>query len=380
MAQVMYFPQFSQMNDQFQALFNAAAEAILIADSTGDIVLINDRVVQLFGYEREELVGQPIHSLLPPRFQEKHHKLFESYLQAPRSRSMGEGQDLFALRKDFSEFPIEVSLSPLYLNDDLFVMSIIIDITRRKRMETEMLMMEMLQVELEKERELLDLKERFVSMVTHELRTPISTIASAATMLERYQGRLSMEKQAEYINRILNYAHHMAHLLDDVLTLSRARANNELFNPQPQNIGVYCQNVYDEFVQINAGKHDFRLVCEVEGTAMLDTRLLDHILSNLLTNAFKYTPAGNNIWLEVTRRDHDLIFRVCDEGIGIPPEDLGRLFEAFHRAHNVDDFQGTGLGLAIVQQNVEIHGGTINCVSKLGEGSTFTVILPMVLQ
>ncbi len=236
---------------------------------------------------------------------------------------------------------------------------------------------------LAQERELNELKTRFISLVSHEFRTPLTTILSSAELLEHYGARWPDERKLTHLQRIEEAVRRMTALVDDVLTLGRTEAGRLTYEPRPLDLVGFCRELVDEF-QLGMGAQH-RLVLELvsseseqEGTmpVVMDPQLVRHILANLLSNAIKYSPIGSQVRLTVRMAGEQAIFQVTDEGIGIPAADLPRLFEPFHRAGNVGATSGTGLGLSIVKRMVELCGGTIGVASEEGHGSTFTVALP----
>jgi PAS domain S-box-containing protein len=252
------------------------------------------------------------------------------------------------------------------------------DITERIRLEQEQLEGERMRVEFEKERELIDLKERFISVVSHDLRTPLAVIMSSAEIIERYHDRLTVERQMEHLRKIQRQANGMAGMMQEILTLSKARAGKMDFNPATMDVENFCRQLFDQIVLTSKSAHDFVFkVISPVGDAMLDEKLLQHILLNLLTNAVKYSPQEGEVRFELWEQGESLYFRISDQGIGIPQDELERLFEPFHRAKNVGDISGTGLGMAIAKESVDRHGGTIECQSEIGVGTTVTVTLPL---
>ena len=232
------------------------------------------------------------------------------------------------------------------------------------------------------ERELNELKTRFISIVSHEFRTPLTTILSSAELLEYYGARWPEDKKLLHLRRIAETVQRMTALLDDVLIISRTEAGRLAYQPQPLDLVPWCRNLVEEF-QLGMGA-GHRLVLEWAGPgepervpAVMDGQLLHHILSNLLSNAIKYSPAGSEVRLAVEPAGEQVVFRVEDHGIGIPAADLPHLFEPFHRASNVSHISGTGLGLNIVKRMVDLCGGRISVASEEGRGSTFTVELPL---
>jgi PAS domain S-box-containing protein len=248
----------------------------------------------------------------------------------------------------------------------------VIDITERKRAEEE------LRKALEKERELSDLKTRFVSMASHEFRTPLTTIVSSTEILERYFDRLGPDQKAKHFQRVRSASQHMTQLLDEVLLLGRAEADQLQFHPEQVDIVALAQEML-EAIQLSAPpniRFETTITC-AQPALWLDEKLMRHILNNLLSNAVKYSPEGGTVRFTLVGDDQGLLLRVQDEGIGIPPKDLEHLFEPFHRGENVGTIQGTGLGLAITRHAVDLHHGTIVCESTVGAGTTFTIRIPL---
>ena len=248
----------------------------------------------------------------------------------------------------------------------------------KRRAEAELIKSELRRLELEKEKEFVELRERFISLVSHEFRSPLAVMYSSTQLLQRYADRIAPEKHVKYIKDIENQIRYMNGLLDNVLILGKAKAGKIEFDPTPHDLEAFCHDILEQIQVTDQVGH--RFLYNVQGElheVLFDERLLRHILVNLLSNAVKYSPAGTTVRLEITRQGHEGIFRVSDTGIGIPEEDQKRLFEPFHRAGNARDIDGTGLGLTIVKHAVEVHNGTIMCESATGVGTTFIVNLPI---
>ncbi len=236
----------------------------------------------------------------------------------------------------------------------------------------------MLRVALSKEREILDLKQRFISMISHDMRGPLTVINMMRGLLADHFDRLSPEQRLRYLRTIHTQVKHMDELLDDVLTFDAAQAGKLEFHPSPINLEAFCRDVFEQMQFTDTVGHEFVFTAEGDFTNVsLDEKILRHILINLLSNAIKYSPGGGEIRLQLSRSERDVTLRISDQGIGIPVEDQARIFEVFHRASNAESFAGTGLGLAIVKSNVEAHGGTIMFDSSQGQGTVFTVRLPL---
>jgi signal transduction histidine kinase len=231
---------------------------------------------------------------------------------------------------------------------------------------------------LEKEKELTELKSRFISMASHEFRTPLTAILSTAELLRYYGQNWSEEKKQSYYDRISKAVQQMNQLLEDVLFLGKAEAGKLAFQPSPMDLNQFCRNLVEECQLLNKTEQTIVFSSQGEGSGVaVDEKLLRHILGNLLSNAIKYSPADSNIEFRLNCQEKEAIFQVRDRGIGIPKEDLPRLFESFHRAKNVGKISGTGLGLAIVKRSVDLHGGKILVNSAVGVGTTFTVTIPL---
>ena len=256
------------------------------------------------------------------------------------------------------------------------VMAIVREITQRKQAEEELLKA------LEKEKELNELKSRFVVMTSHEFRTPLSAILGSSELLKHYGHTWDEEKKVLYLDRIHDSVQHMTRMLDDILTLGKAEAGKLEVNPAPIDLMQFCHSLVEE-LQTGIGKqhqlaftHSEQPIYE-EMRPFLDEKLLRHIFGNLLSNAIKYSPPDSTVELVLSWEASELWFEVRDQGIGIPPEDQQHLFESFHRCKNVGNIPGNGLGLAIVKRSVELCGGTIAVESEIGSGTKFTIAIPI---
>jgi len=233
------------------------------------------------------------------------------------------------------------------------------------------------QVALEKEKELSELKSQFVTTVSHEFRTPLGVIMSSAENLRDYHERFTPEKRSEHLRDIFDASRTMSGLMEEVLLLGRVDAGKVPFRPLLQDLAALCERLIDEVRSATDDRCAIKFLSTVDRPVWGDEGLLRHIIVNLVTNAVKYSPRSSAVELSVSTEETNILFRVRDHGIGIPPEDLPHLFEAFHRGRNVGDVSGTGLGMVIVKRCVELHGGTIKCESVVGEGTTFYVRLPL---
>jgi PAS domain S-box-containing protein len=334
---------------------------------------VNRKLEELLGYDPGELVGQSSRLEFED---EAAWRAFgeEAYPQLAAGRPYR--GDLRMRRKDGSFIWLEVcgiALDPRDLSQG--TIWTYLDVSERRKAEEET------RTALEKQRQLNELKSRFVSMTSHEFRTPLAAILSSAELLKRYPDRLPAAEKAELHASIEAGVKRMTALLDNVLTFGRAESGRLEYEPRTLDLRGLCEEIIDELRRARLAEGDGRHAIELEWhlpgrNACVDEKLLRQILGNLLSNAVKYSPAGGRVALEVRRQDSGLSLVVTDEGIGIPPEDLPDLFGVFHRAGNVGAIAGTGLGLAIVKRAVERHGGTVEASSTLGHGSRFAVQLP----
>jgi PAS domain S-box-containing protein len=402
----------SSSKDRFSALFEHATEGILVVDSLGIITLTNPACERLFGYLSGELTGKPIEMLIPRRF--THHQTYrEQYNYNPRPRSMGIGLDLFGIRKDSSEFPVEISLSPFENEEGNFVIAFIIDITLRKRVEEiqkkqkedlERLANELekrvkdrtmileealhelensreeLSVALEKEKELNEFKSRFVSMASHEFRTPLATILSSVSLVTKYGENGDKENQMRHINRIKNSITHLTDILNDILSISKLEEGKIIISSELFDIAEFTTLVIQELQAVVKTGQQIDYHHSGNKKVRLDNKLLKNILFNLLSNASKFSPESALIEVFTNVNDSIIELKVKDYGIGIPDEDQEHLFERFFRGNNVTNIQGTGLGLNIVAKYVELMNGNITFESKAGQGTTFIINLPNYIE
>lgn len=361
-----------ESEEKFRMLVEAAPLAVVITNQKGEIVLVNAQAEDVFGYQRNTMLGQPIELLVPEHMHDQHVRFRNEYMAAPSLRSMGGGLELQARRQNNSLFPAEVELSYIQTHNNFLVMSFVIDITERKNAEVA------LRQALAKEKELGELKSRFVSMASHEFRTPLASILALTETLSAYRHQLSDDQIDEKFSKIKDQIGHLKNIMEDVLLLARMQSRRVEFKPVKVDIDALCRSVLDEFQSRPEVRHQLDYSCgdgihEVE----LDRKLMRQIISNLVANAIKYSPAAKPIQISLECVDEVFVLTVRDKGIGIPDADLKHLFEAFHRAANVGAISGTGLGLVITKEAVELHGGSITVDSQVDMGTTFTVRIPV---
>jgi PAS domain S-box-containing protein len=408
-----------ESKQQFEALFNHATIGIILCNRNAEIINFNAQAEQQFGYTRDEVLNQKIELLIPKKFKEKHVGDRNRFYDSPHARVMGAGRDLFGQKKNGEEFPVEVSLSNYSFDGETFVIAFVIDITIRKKSEavlysqkeeleqittqvrqlnaeleqkvenrTKMLREALVALErskeelseaLAKEKELGDLKSRFVTMASHEFRTPLSTILSSTFLLSKYNGATDEEKRAKHIQRIKNAVSDMKSILEDFLSLGKLEEGTieaRISKIQVSDFLAEIENTINGLQQI--AKQGQKIVFTPSGSGELnvDVNLMKNIISNLVSNAIKFSAENSNIEVILDAGESDLLLSVKDSGIGISEEDQQHLFERFFRARNALNIQGTGLGLHIVSKYVELMKGHIDMHSELDKGTTFYIHIP----
>lgn len=372
---------------EFNALFNNAAIGIIITNQVGEIISINSFGLKQFGYEAKDLEGEKIEILIPQRLRSNHIKHRDNYHgKNANSRPMGMGMDLFAVKKDGTEFPVEVSISPYMTVEGQYAIAFISDITIRKQSEKALLDLnaeleekvqertQSLSEALEKEKELNELKSRFVSMASHEFRTPLSTVLSSAYLLSKYSQTEEQPKRDKHIQRIVSSVNMLNDILNDFLSVGKIEEGRIQVRFAEVNITSLIKELLSELQPIYKKGQRIEYTNTGEEIAMLDVSLLKHIVINLLSNAIKFSPEDAVIHISTSNTDgSELVLKVKDNGIGISKEDQEHLFERFFRGANVTNIQGTGLGLHIVAKYAELMNGTIKAESELGEGTEFII-------
>ena len=405
--------------EQFEALFNYATIGIVVTNDEGRIINFNKLAEKQFGFTKEEVLGSEVELLIPSSVHKKHHQYRKDYYHKPEVRVMGHNRDLFARKKDGSTFPVEVSLSHYTISEHTFVIAFVIDITVRKKQEeivlqqkqelergtieiinmnseleqkisdrTKMLREALAELEkskqelndaFEAEKELSELKSRFVTMASHEFRTPLSTILTSAYLLNKYNEINPNPKIDKHVHRIKGAVGGMKGILEDFLSLGKLEEGHVQTNIKMVTRGtidVLFKNLMQELDGLLKNGQQIVYTNSVATIVCMDTNLVTNILINLVSNAIKFSPEKGIIKVTSCVEDNYFVITVEDSGIGISEEDQQHLFERFFRAKNAINIQGTGLGLHIVSKYVELMNGRIEMGSKLNEGSTFTIYIP----
>lgn len=398
-------------DDSFEAVFSHATIGIIVSNERGRIVSSNRYACALFGYDEDEMTTVSVDALVPDSVTHRHAQLRASFNANPQIRAMGHGRDLYARRKDGSIFPAEISLSYFYRENRLMAVGYIIDITAKKEAEqtlfeqksrieqlnaeleqkvadrTHALMATLHQLEASKdelakalvaERELGELKSRFVSMASHEFRTPLSAVLTSASLIEKYPNADQQDKRLRHVHRIKSSVNHLNNILEEFLSVGRLEEGRlDAIWSEVDVDGLVAEVVVDLQDMLKPGQ---RIQTQVDCLLPVrsDPSLLRKILVNLLSNAIKYSADNQAINLVAIGQQGAFQLTISDRGIGISPEDQKHLFERFFRARNATNFAGTGLGLHIVARYLELLGGTIELTSQLGEGTTVTLTFPPV--
>jgi len=407
-----------QNKKEFNILFEAASEGIIVVDTSQTIVAANSSVEKMFGYNVGEMINQPLTILIPSNYRPNHGVHFKSFMAHSEKRQMGHGRDLYGVRKDGTQFPVEAGLNPFVIEGKQYVMSLIIDITVRK--ETERQIVELnthledkikirtqelqesiqelqslnLNLEgeikkrkqaekkikdaLQKEKELNELKTKFLSLVSHEFKTPLSGILTSATLAEKYIQENQQDKREKHLGTIRNKVHYLNNILNDFLSIERLDAGSGQYKYNSFSLKrLINEVVYNANVTLKSGQE---LIYPQEMEDMMlyqDEKILELILSNLIGNSIKYSPEDTLIKFEVVPTQNTMIFVVEDQGIGIPENDQKHIFERYFRAENAVLNQGTGIGLNIVRTHLENLGGSIEFTSIENEGTKFVVKIPI---
>lgn len=410
------YSSIEQDKSHMTSLFENATEGIIVTDEKANIMLANPSACRMFEYEAADLIGQKVEVLLPKKYRTGHIKLRDGFYDHPQNREMGSGRDLNGQKKDGANFPVEVSLSSYRQKNKLFVIAFIVDITHRKEIEKSIVSqqkqlekvtndirklnsdleakveerttilkealqrLEQSQAELnealDKERQLNEIKSRFVSMASHEFRTPLSSILSSASLIAKYTTAEQQTNRDKHINRIKESVKHLNDLLEDFLSLGKLDEGKIRAQSTSFNLPEAIKDTIDEVRGMVKEGQDIYYSHSGDEIIYSDRKLLKNILINLISNALKFSDPGKPVELKSKTSKELIILSVNDHGIGISEEDQHHLFTSFFRGKNALNIQGTGLGLHIVKRYADLLGGHLNLNSKLGHGTEVTLTLP----
>jgi PAS domain S-box-containing protein len=354
---------------QFQGLLESAPDGVVIVDNRGQIKMVNRQTEVLFGYPRAELLGQTVDRLLPERLRGRHPAERAGYTHEPRTRPMGSMLELFGRRRDGSEFPVEISLSPMQSSGELLVISTIRDITPRKEADERL---KAVAADLARSNAEL---EQFAYVASHDLQEPLRMVASYTQLLaRRYQGKLDQDAD-EFIGFAVDGALRMQELINDLLTYSRA--GTRPLELQPVDAGRLVDQIVSDLA-VTIAESGASVTRADLPTVRADPPQLRQVFQNLVANGLKFHRVGvpPHVHISARRAGNLWTFAVRDNGIGIEPQYIARIFVLFQRLHTRADYPGTGIGLAICKKIVERHGGRIRVESEPEHGTTFWITLP----
>lgn len=409
---------------QLRAIFDTAVDCLIIINAQGIISKVNPAGASLFGYEAYELIGEKINKLMPSPHREAHDQYMENYERTGQAKIIGIGRDVTAIKKDGTLFPCNLSVSEFYIGQERCYAGIIHDLTLRKRTEGKIIelnrtleekvkaktqdlsavvskllisnqklekeIVEREKIEkalrdneleirktLEKERDLNDLKSRFVSMASHEFRTPLSTISSSSSLIQKYCENGDIGKAQKHFDRIQSSVRNLTEILDDFLSLSKLEEGKIESNPEWFNLSEFCHGFIQEIKGLLKPNQQIEgQLNHREEKVFLDKKLLRNILLNLFSNAIKYSEEGRKIYCFCKVLNRKVKIKIQDQGMGIPLGEQKHLFSRFFRGSNAINIKGTGLGLNIVKQYVDMMNGEIEFESIENEGTTVAITIP----
>ena len=393
------------------SIFQTAVDSIIVINKMGIIEMVNPAITSLFGHSESELIGQNVSLLMSSPHREKHDQYLQTYQETGEKNIIGIGREVNGKHKNGNLIPIGLAVNEISTSEGAKYVGIIHDLTTRKRIESELKNLNQslekevekrtqelsrtvnkllspnnklksvefdLRKALEKEQHLNELKSRFVSMASHEFRTPLSTILSSAALISRFRESEHQPKREKHVKRIKSSVSNLTGILNDFLSISKLEEGKIGVTTEQFCFDTLLQEAKEEIQGLlKKGQKIIYTPSPKKSTIVLDRRLLKNILFNLLSNAIKYSPANTTINCMSVFEKQTFIFSVQDEGIGIPKEEQEYMFSRFFRASNATNIQGTGLGLNIVKKYLELVNGTIELQSEEGKGATFTIKIPI---
>ena len=412
---------FYQNQEIFNILFEAIPEGIFIVDEQSNIVAANSSAEKMFGYEKGELTNKPKDILLPKRYLTTHKNQLNYFTNQINRGKNTRGLYLFGITKNDIEFPLEISLNPFTIFEKKYIMALILDMTVKRETEKKIdsitvvleekvksgtaklqktiaklkevnlnykkELQRRIKIEakindaLKKERELNELKSKFLSLVSHEFKTPLSGILTSTILLEKYQLTEQQEKRDRHLKTITNKVQYLNNILEDFISLERLDYSNENYKFTIFNLSkIINEVVYNANMHLKSGQHINISQNTADYVLHQDEKILELTLNNIIYNAIKYSPENADIDIEVSKKANNLTFKITDKGVGIPKNDQKFIFNRYFRAENVLNIQGTGIGLNIVKTHLENLGGTISFESLENKGSVFYVELPIIKE
>lgn len=408
---------FQRDKDVFDVLFESVSEGVIVVNDAQKIVAVNSSAEQMFGYEKDELLHQHLDILIPKKYHTHHSANVDGFMKHKESRQMGQGRDLYGAHKKGHHFPVEAGLNPLKISNKNYVMALVIDITQRKQQEealqelnaqleqkvslrTKELTQTVAELQdankkrdieiekriaaqnkisdaLKKEKELNELKTKFLSLVSHEFKTPLSGILTSAMLLGKYKLTEQQSKREKHLKTISDKVHYLNNILNDFLSIEKLETGKVNYKFSSFRLTkVLDEVIYNANMLLKEGQHINYPKNIDELSLFQDEKIVELALNNLVHNAIKYSPEDTIIDIDITQDDKQTIFVISDQGMGIPEADQKQIFNRYFRAENALLNQGTGIGLNIVKSHLENLGGHISFKSKENEGSTFTITLP----
>jgi len=362
----------------YSEIFECSTEGLIVCNKAAEIEAVNPSMLSMFGYSNaNELLGKKVEVLIPKEFAHSHVSQRDNFIHNPSRRSMGKGRDLRGKKKDGSEFPVEISLSH-YGKEEPKMIAFITDISERVKIEDEMKAAKEAEInvlkDLTKERNLNQLKANFVSTVSHEFRTPLSTIFSSAQLIEKYPGGEGQDKRLKHTGKIQASVSLLNNMIEDILSLSKLEEGKVILKQEAVDLQELVTQIFSEVKTIYP---NIRLYLEGgNSTIYSDVKVLQHVLMNLIENGCKYGIDGGKVEVGIKTEPENIKITIADNGIGIPDQEENNIYDRFYRAANAENIKGTGLGLNIVRKNLELLGGTVEFESELNLGTTFTINIP----
>jgi PAS domain S-box-containing protein len=408
---------FQKDQDVFNLLFEAVSEGVIVVDASQNIVATNISAEQMFGYENKELIGKHLNVLIPKNYHLGHAGHFNGFIKQNVSRKMGNGRDLNGIRKDSTIFPLEIGLNPFNAYGETYVMALVINVSIRKKHEQEIIELNQqledkvmrrtqelnnaidelkavnsrleaenikrieaerkTKIALKREIELNELKTKFLSLVSHEFKTPLSGILTSTMLLGKYKLTEQQDNRDKHLKTITDRVHYLNNILNDFLSIDKLETGKIKYNFSDFKLSkVINEVVYNCNLLLKEGQR-IKYPDNIDDISLYqDEKIVELTLSNLVHNSLKYSPENTNIVIDVRHDYEKTSFIVKDNGIGIPTHEQKNIFNRYFRAENALLTQGTGIGLNIVKTHLENLGGKIKFVSEENNGTTFTVTIP----